>query len=166
MPHASGSPTEPGEHTDRPTSTRLRWSLLGIAGITIVGTVLELASTRHWTEKSQLIAWACLAALTVALVFIARGPSARLLALIRLGLGSVCVMAVVGMGVHVHGNYEAGPLDAVYGPDWDTMSASARWWAALVKSVGPSPALAPGILIVTSLCLFAATIGLPDRSDA
>jgi uncharacterized membrane protein YqjE len=170
------TPTTPSTTTSSPAAdatgasadlaTTLRWALLGIAGVTIVGTALELASIRHWTEKSQLLAWACLVGLTIALVAIARGPHGRLVQLIRLGLLGVCAVAVVAMAVHVHGNYEAGPLDAVYGPDWDTMSAGARWWAALVKSVGPSPALAPGVLIVSSLCLLAATTGLSTRRDA
>ena len=39
----------------------------------------------------------------------------------------------------------------------DTMSSTTRWWKAVTKSVGPSPMLAPAVLVQASLCLLFAT---------
>jgi hypothetical protein len=41
------------------------------------------------------------------------------------------------------------------------MTERARWWAALVKSVGPAPTLAPAALAEASLLLLIATRGHP-----
>jgi hypothetical protein len=143
------------------TAGLLRRVLLGLAALTVLGTAIELVTLHHWEQATQLVAFACLLALAVPLALLAGRPSARAVRAARIVAGVVCVAAAFGMWEHVEGNYDAGPLDAVYGPDWETMSAASRWWAALVKTVGPSPALAPGVLVLASLCVLGATLRHP-----
>jgi len=125
--------------------TLRRW-LLGLAVLTSLGLIIELAAERHWTQPSQWIAWASIAAtlLAAALLYWRASPvgvrTARLLAM------AVILSAVVGIWQHVASNYDAGPLDANYELSWDTLSEPTRWWLALSKTVGPSPPLAPGAL--------------------
>jgi hypothetical protein len=46
------------------------------------------------------------------------------------------------------------------------MSEGARWWAALSKTVGPAPPIAPGVLAQASLALLLSTIRHPAlRTD-
>jgi hypothetical protein len=125
--------------------TLRRW-LLGLAALTSLGLIVELAAERHWTQPSQWIAWTAIAAtlLAAALLYWRASPvgvrTARLLAM------AVILSAMVGIWQHVASNYDAGPLDAKYELSWDTLSEPTRWWLALSKTVGPSPPLAPGIL--------------------
>jgi len=148
-----------------PLAHRLRHFLLWIAVATTVGTTVELASLQHWSEKSQLIAWAAVAVLAAAIVVAFRATTPQAILAVRVLALGVCGAAAIGVIAHVHGNYESGPLDAQYGEQWDSMSATARWWAALVKQVGPSPPLAPGILVIASLAVLFATVGHPALRD-
>jgi hypothetical protein len=47
--------------------TLRRW-LLGLAVFTSLGLIVELAAERHWTQPSQWIAWAAIAASACAAV--------------------------------------------------------------------------------------------------
>lgn len=158
---ASGDPV-----VEDPLAHRLRRFLLWLAVVTTAGTTVELASLQHWTELSQLIAWAAVVVLAVAIVVVFRAETPRAILAARVLAVGVCGAAAIGVIAHVHGNYESGPLDAQYGEQWDSMSAAARWWAALVKQVGPSPPLAPGILVIASLAVLFATVGHPALGGA
>ncbi len=70
--------------------------------------------------------------------------------------------SAAGVYFHVHGNYEAGPLDRVFGARWETMSVLSRWWESASGGVGPSPPLAPGAMATAALALLAATIAYGD----
>ena len=144
-----------------PLAHRLRRFLLWLAVVTTAGTTVELASLQHWSETSQLIAWAAVVVLAAAIVVVFRASTPQAILVARVLAVGVCGAAAIGVVAHVHGNYESGPLDAQYGDQWDSMSAAARWWAALVKQVGPSPPLAPGILVIASLAVLFATVGHP-----
>jgi len=146
----------------RATVSRLRGGLLVIAALIVVGTALELAFREHWTQSVQLVAWASLAVLAVAIGLAWRGEDGRSARVARALALLVCAAAVFGVIEHVVGNYDAGPLDALYGEQWDTMSEAARWWASFRQAVGPSPALAPGVLVLAALCVWFAT---PRRGD-
>lgn len=126
-----------------------------LAGMGIVGLVLELAVARHWQEWVQSLAWLALALLTLAWALLRASPawSGRLAALVAL-------FSLVGVWRHVAGNHEAAPLDAVVGPLWDGMSPVAQWWAAASGAVGPAPSLAPG-----ALALLAGMVWLLARVD-
>ena len=71
------------------------------------------------------------------------------------------VCAFFGIYEHVKSNYDLAPLDYRYTDRWPTMSSWSRWWAAANKSVGPSPPLAPAVLLYGSLCVLFATIRHP-----
>jgi hypothetical protein len=148
------------------TATLLRRGLLGLAVLGAAGTILELVFLRHWNGATQLIVWQGVAALLVALVLLVRSPSAggvraaRWLALV------VVVIAVVGIGLHVNENLDAGPLDRNYAATWDGLTALEQWWLAITGGVGPAPVLAPGALAEIALCLLLATLRHPGLGPA
>ncbi len=144
----------------------LRRGLLGVAALSVTGTVIELAMLRHWTQASQVIAWGACAALLVAIALAARPASPTVVRVARTIAFVVCVSAAFGVWEHVEGNYDAAPLDAEYGERWDSMSAAARWWAAFTKSVGPSPALAPLVLVQAALLILLALHRHPAAGPA
>src|SRR5882757_3560309 len=135
----------------------LRWCLILLAAMSIGGTAVELAMLRHWGDKTQLVPWFCLGLLALATAALAIRPG---VVVIR-GVRSVCAVVALGAGVgvymHIRENYRAGPLDAAYSDRWDSMSTIAQLWAAFTKTVGPSPARAPMVLIMAALCLVIAT---------
>jgi len=157
--------TERSAETDTATARRLRRGFLIVAALIIAGTAVELATRQHWTEPVQLIAWAAVLLLVIALGLLHRPTSAKVRA-VRIITIVVSVAALFGILEHVLGNYDAAPLDASYGEQWDTLGEPFKWWLALTQTVGPSPALAPGVLILAGLCLWFATVGQPASSDA
>jgi len=70
--------TEPPD-PDRPASGEelLRRGLLGLATLGTIGTTLELVLLRHWHGRLELIAFAALGTLAVAILLVVRRPSAR-----------------------------------------------------------------------------------------
>ncbi len=54
-------------------STVLRRGLLWLAALTSAGIGVELAADRHWTQPVQLIAWAALGAVALALLLCPNG---------------------------------------------------------------------------------------------
>lgn len=138
--------------------------LLVLAALGVLGTAIELAMLRHWTTTVQLVPWFALGAVAVAVAALWLRPSRRTVALARVLAVAVTLAALFGMWEHVRGNYEAGPLDRRYTYTWDTLSPTARWWKAVTKSVGPSPMLAPAVLVQASLCLLFATRRHPALS--
>ncbi len=119
-----------------PLAHRLRRFLLWLAVATTAGTTVELVSLQHWTEKSQLIAWAAVAVLAAAIVVVFRASTPQAILVARVLAVGVCGAAAIGVVAHVHGNYEAGPLDAQYGEQWDSMSAAART-GSVTGAIGP-----------------------------
>ncbi len=142
-------------------ATLFRRGLIAIAVLTVGGTAVELGLERHWKSIEQGIAWlvvvtAAAAVLLVAVRVSRRGLiAARVLAVLVLGL------SLFGVVQHVSANYEAGELDAVYGPRWPSLTESARWRAALLKDVGPAPILAAGALAQAGLLVLLATLRHP-----
>ena len=64
---ASGAPR-------RDTADLLRWSLIGLAALATAGTVVELASLRHWNGFLQVIPWIVLGVLAVLIALMAARP--------------------------------------------------------------------------------------------
>ncbi|MGH8974175.1 MAG: hypothetical protein ACRD0C_13375 [Acidimicrobiia bacterium] len=139
----------------------LRAGLLGLAVIGLAGTAAELAFLRHWDGLVQLIPWAAVAVLGTAVACLAVRPSAARVLAAR-ALGAVAAAGgLFGVYEHIAENYHAGPLDAVYGPKWESMRTLSRLWAAATGGVGPAPTLAPAVLTQIALCLFVATLAHP-----
>ena len=139
----------------------LRRGLLWVAALTSAGIAVELAADRHWTQPIQLVAWAALAVLAVAIVLVAGASSPARVRLGRILVVAVMLSAVLGIWEHVESNYDAGELDFEYESTWASLSEPARWWLAATKTVGPSPPLAPGALAQASLCVLLATLRHP-----
>ncbi|MGH9023210.1 MAG: hypothetical protein ACRDV9_08940 [Acidimicrobiia bacterium] len=139
----------------------LRAGLLALAAIGLAGTAAELAFLRHWDGLVQLIPWAAVAVLGAAMACLAVRPSAARVLAAR-ALGAVAAAAgLYGVYEHIAENYHAGPLDAVYGPKWESLPTLSRLWAAGTGGVGPAPTLAPAVLAQIALCLFVATLAHP-----
>ncbi len=138
--------------TTDPSAT-FRRGFLVLAGLGVVGTLVELATLRHWKSGDQIIPWLALAGLGAAVVVLWLWPIPLMVRAVRAVAVLGVLTAVLGMWEHVHGNYQSGPLDRRYSATWDTMSMASRWWKAVTGGVGPSPLLAPAVLVQVSLCL-------------
>jgi len=147
------------ERDDR-TSSLLRRGLLVLAAVGTVTTAIELAFLRHWDTVLELIPWAALGLLAVAIVGLLR-PGRRQVALARWSALVTGVIAFVGVGVHVWSNYESAPLDFRYTQTWATTPEPLRWLLAFTDTVGPAPSLAPTALGFVCVCLLLATIRHP-----
>ena len=145
---------------------RLRHLFLGVAAATVLGTAVELASLRHWNGWEQLVPWATLGVLAVAIAAQWLRPTPTVTLASRIVGGTCAIAGLYGAWEHVQSNQEAGPLDFRYADRWATMSAASRWWTAASGGVGPSPALAPLILALGGACLAFATVGLRTRRTA
>lgn len=138
---------------------RLRRGLALLAILGTVGIALELALLRHWAGPLQLIPWAGVALLGVALLVLRARASRRAVLALRILAAAVLVLGVIGVVVHVHENYEAGPLDRRYAATWETTPEWQRWAMAATDTVGPAPSLAPTALSFVALTLLLGTIG-------
>jgi hypothetical protein len=148
------------------TAERLRLALLLLAAIGTVTTAVELAFLRHWTNLLELIPWASLALLGVAIVALAFGPTRRRVQGARAAAVVTGIVAVLGVAIHVWKNYEAAPLDLRYSATWETTAEPIRWILAFTDTVGPAPSLAPTALAFVCTCLFLATLGHPSLETA
>ncbi|MEV1167598.1 hypothetical protein [Nonomuraea sp. NPDC049784] len=143
----------------RPALVRL--GLLGLVAIGILGAALELAFERHWQSPVQLIPWAALALLGLALVLLALRDSPRTTTVVRVIALVVLLASAYGVFMHVSVNHGAGAAD----PAWDALSPFTQWWYALTKSVGQAPPLAPGMLAQSALLLTLATLTSRHRMN-
>lgn len=139
----------------------LRRGLLWLAGFTIAGLLVELAAERHWTQPTQLIAWAALGVGALAIGLALGRPSPARVRLARVLAIIVTLSALYGIWEHVESNWDAGPLDRNYMDTWDSLPATTQWWLAISKTVGPSPPLAPGALAQVGVCVLLATLRHP-----
>jgi hypothetical protein len=143
---------------------RFQRVLLALAAVTVLGTAAELAMLRHWNGFDQLIPWFALGALAAAIAAVALRRTAVTVRVARV-VGTVAGAAgLYGTWVHVHSNYEVGPLDFRYQNTWATMSLASRWWKAASGGVGPSPPLGPAILALGGACLALSTLGSRTRA--
>jgi hypothetical protein len=147
--------------TQQDTPTLLRRGVLVLAWLGLAGTTTELIFLRHWASATQLIAWPFVAVLGVAAVLVSARPTARSIVIVRWLAVAVVVASVVGVGLHIVENLDAGPLDRDYASIWASMSVFDQWWAAITGGVGPAPVLAPGALAEISLALLLATVRHP-----
>jgi hypothetical protein len=151
---ASTAPAPP--RADRRTLARMRAGLLVLAGFVVLGTAFELYAARHWLSAVQLVAWAAVALLALA-VPLARRPGTVLAA--RGLAGLVLVASAVGVLQHVLGNYAMGFAAA----QAQGLALPERVWAALTMATGHAPPLAPGLLGQGALLVLLATVGLRRR---
>lgn len=148
------------------TATVLRRGVLGLALLGIAGTLVELVFLRHWGSKLQLIVWPTVLLLALAASLLARRPTARTVRLVRRMAVVVVAIAALGVALHVHANFDAGPLAKGYETRWATMSVIEQLFAATTGGVGPAPTLAPGVLAEIALGLLLATVHHPALDAA
>jgi hypothetical protein len=143
------------------TAELLRRCLLALVLLSVGGVAVELAMIRHWKTPVQLVPWVMLAVAATAAVLLASRPSPKVIRTVRVLAVVIALTAIFGVYEHVEENYDAGPLDQRYETTWQTMPAVARWWAAISKTVGPAPPIAPAVLGQAALGLLFATIRHP-----
>ncbi|MEZ4862601.1 MAG: hypothetical protein R3C14_14905 [Caldilineaceae bacterium] len=128
--------------------SRLRTFLLALAGFMCVGTIVELALTKHWDGPTQLVPFVlCGLSLLVIMTVLLR-PGLGSIRLLRWVLGISLVGSLFGVFEHVEHNIEFAleiQPNAVTGD---------VFWKALA---GANPLLAPGILAFTAVIALAAT---------
>ena len=84
----------------------LRRGLLGLAALTTAGITLELITERHWTQRTQLIAWAALALLALAIALLLGQPSVTRVRTAQIFALIVVVSALIGVWQHIAANHE------------------------------------------------------------
>jgi hypothetical protein len=146
---------------DGSASEILRRGVIGLVGLGILGTAIELLFLRHWGSAGQTIVWPALALLTAAAGSLAVRPAPRSIRAARVVVLGVAVVALVGIGFHVSENLTAGPLDRDFADIWASMSPLEQWWQAVTGGVGPAPTMAPGVLLQLALGLLLATVHHP-----
>ncbi|GAA3655065.1 hypothetical protein GCM10022224_017700 [Nonomuraea antimicrobica] len=152
----------PARRRRRPAGTAvLRLGLLALVAIGIVGAALELAFERHWQSPVQLVPWAALALLVVALVLLGLRDSGRALTVARVLAVVVLLASAYGVFMHMAVNHGVG---GAMEPGWDSLSPLTQWWYALTKTVGAAPPLAPGMLAQSALLLLLAGVAPKGRS--
>jgi hypothetical protein len=162
--HAAGNGTDNdgnGTPSDARTIHLLRRALLAFGALGVIGTAVELAMLRHWKTGTQMIPWFILGLVVIAIALVAVRPTRIAVRAAQLLTVVITLGGLFGMKEHVEANFNAGPLDRVYGPKWDSMSTMSQWWKAFTHTVGPSPTLAPGVLIQAALCVALATLHHP-----
>jgi hypothetical protein len=150
-------PTARTADVDR-TAGRLRAGLIALATISTFGCAFELYTERHWASPVQLVAWAAVAALALAVV-LALVPGRPTLLVARAVAAMVLGASAFGIVEHVLANLDSGVLDGRYSATWDQLSPLTQVRYAVTKTVGPAPPLAPGMLGQGALLLLLATIG-------
>ena len=139
----------------------LRRCVLALAAFGVIGAALDLGLSRHWQTAIQLVPWAALGGIAIALALIAVRPTGRALRIARVLLVVVAASAALGIYQHVAANYATAPLDFRFADRWEQMSVPARLWAAGSQAVGPSPTLVPGLLAYLALMTWLATLHHP-----
>jgi len=135
----------------------MRRGLLALSGLGVAGTLVELASLRHWQSTLQVVPWLFLVPCGLMVAAVAWWPTPRNVVLARWVGFIVAAAGVVGLIVHIISNMDAAPLDGAVGPTWDTLSIWRQVWMASTGGVGPAPALAAASLAPTGLALALAT---------
>lgn len=139
----------------------LRRSLVALSVLSVVGTGVELLLLRHWDNGLELIPFASIGVLGIAIAILVWAPNRRGVWVARGIAMAVAVSGATGVFIHVRSNYEAAPLDFRYADSWATTAEPIRWLLAATDTVGPSPTLAPAALTFAALALLAATLRHP-----
>lgn len=140
------------------TAHTLRAAFLWLAAASAVGTAIELATIRHWRSFEQVVPWMVLAVLALGIGIVALRPSRSNVIVVRVLAAMAMAGGLFGIVEHIRANYGSAVLDYRYTERWPTMSVMSKLWAASSGAMGPSPILAPGILLMCAACLCLATL--------
>lgn len=147
-------------------ATLMRRALAALTAIGISGAAFELFAERHWRSPQQLIPWAALALLAVAVLLLLLRESPGLTRTSRVIAGVVLLAATVGVYAHVSANFTMGSFDQSLDRTWAGMPVVSQYWYALTKAVGNAPPLAPGMLAQAALLVLLATFTGPGTASA
>ena len=145
------------------TAWRLRASLLWLIFIGIVGSAIILAYERHWDGYWQLVPWAVLALVLVALLALVIFPSSATRKLAHLVAAATIITSCLGLWQHFDENYQTASLDANYTERWEDMNLFERVWEVSRGSVGHVPIYAAAALIPIAIALSMSTIGIGQQ---
>ena len=143
----------------------MRRALGGLTVLTMLGIAAELVSLRHWDSTIQLIPFAALVVLTVALVLAWRG-GAREARVARWLSGVVLATSAFGVYEHIAENLNGGPLDHRYAFTWEHFSKMKQIWLAATGGVGPAPPLAAAALAQAALLVLILTLARTEPANA
>ena len=144
---------------------RLRASLLWLVFLGIVGLAIVLAYERHWDGYWQLVPWATLGIVFLALLALLLFPSSVTKKLAQIVAVVTILAAGLGLWQHFDTNYESAAQDAAYSARWEDMGLLERVWEVGRGSVGDVPIYAAAALIPLALAMAMATIGLGQEED-
>ena len=145
------------------TAFRLRAGLIWLVLIGVVGAAVALAYERHWDGYWQLVPWAVLGVILVALLALVIFPSAATRKLAHLVAAATIIASCLGLWHHFDENYQTAALDANYTDRWEEMNIVERVWEVAKGSVGHVPIYAAAALVPIALALSMATIGVGQR---
>ena len=148
------------------TTGTMRAALLLLVAFGVVGVALMLAYERHWDGTWQLVPWATLVGIIIALAALLVRTTQTTVWLARALAVVVIVVAVLGVWRHFDENYTTAPLDARYSESWETMSTGSRLWEVTKGSVGHVPIPAAAALVPIAIALAAVTIGIEGPAPA
>ena len=145
------------------TAGTLRGALAFLVALGVLGTALTLAYDRHWGEFWQLVPWATLVLVSLALAALIFRATRKTVRFVQIIAVLTVVSAVLGTWQHYDENYNTAPLDALYTDRWDTMTLGERWWAVANGDVGHVPVPAAAVLVPLGIALWMTTIGLGSQ---
>ena len=79
---------------------KIRWALLLLTVLGLVGTAVQLALERHWAAPWQIAPWAALGGITVALIVLLYSTNSAAVKLARIIAVVVLLVALVGVWQH------------------------------------------------------------------
>ena len=87
---------------------KIRWALLLLTVLGLVGTAVQLALERHWAAPWQIAPWAALGGITVALIVLLYSTNSAAVKLARIIAVVVLLVALVGVWQHFSANLDHG----------------------------------------------------------
>lgn len=141
----------------------VRAALVGLTGVVVLATAVELAVEGLGTDPVALVPWAALGVLVlgVAAVLV---PTRGGLAVSRVLAALVLAASVYGVLDHVVTRHESGDHGPASVSRWVDLPPSEEWWTTVTRTVGPSPTLAPGVVALAAALLLLAGVGRPVRT--
>jgi hypothetical protein len=136
---------------------QIRQFLLTLAALIFLGTPVELLLQDHTEESIQWIPFVLCAFGLITVVAALLRPGRNSLIIVRSVMLVVAAGGLLGMGLHLLGNFEFEQEIRPNGTFLEVAQAALK---------GANPLLAPGILIFTSLVVWIATYHHPALSKS
>jgi hypothetical protein len=137
-------------------AARLRRFLLLLAVLLCLGTLGELVLTEHMEEPLQLVPFILCGAGLVALGLVLKWPQRKTIWGLRLVMVLMVLGGLFGIYEHLAGNWD-------FAREINQQASGSE--LLLSTLTGASPALAPGVLIVTAIVAQAATYFHPALKE-